>query len=103
MKIYFIKCAVNDKGFHSGMHYFTKLEDCIKHMRSYVARQLMYARWNGKTSDIVEVSDRLMSDGSADMNTYYKSLWVKIDNDTFDYRIWCENVHEGPINESINF
>ena len=44
MKIYFIKCEVNDKGFHNGMHYFTKLEDCVKHMRSYVARQLMYAR-----------------------------------------------------------
>ena len=72
-------------------------------MRSYVARQLMYARWDGKTADVVEVSDRLMSDGSVDINTYYKSLWVKIDNDIFDYRIWCENVHEGPINESINF
>ena len=63
----------------------------------------MYARCYGKTADVVEVSDRLMFDGSVDMNTYYKSLWVKIDNDTFDYRIWCENVHEGPINESINF
>ena len=63
----------------------------------------MYARCYGKTADVVEVSDRLMSDGSVDMNTYYKSLWVKIDNDTFDYRIWCENVHEWPINESINF
>ena len=103
MKIYFIKCEVNDKGFHNGMHYFTKLEDCVKHMRSYVAKQLMYARWDGKTADVVEVSDRIMSDGSVDINTYYKSLWVKTDNDIFDYRIWCENVHEGPINESINF
>lgn len=101
-KVYFVKCEVNDQGWHSGYHHFTKLEDAIKLMRNYVARQLWYSRRKGKEIFIKTFRDSVMNSLVIEES---QTIFVRIGEDTFEYRVWSEelNYSERPKDKCINY
>ena len=103
-RIYFVKCEVNDKGWISGYHHFTKLDDAIKLMRNHVAWQLGHARREGKKIFIKTFSDSVMGDVSKNPQRS-QTIFVRIDEDTFEYRVWSEelNYSEIPPKECFNY
>lgn len=45
--IFTVQYEVNDKNMGAGYHFFTKLEDAVKHMRRCVAKMIWYYRNEG--------------------------------------------------------
>lgn len=103
-RIYFIRCEVNDHGWVNGFHHFVKLEDAIKLMRNHVAWQLGHARREGKKIFIKTFSDSVMGDVSKNPQRS-QTIFVRIDEDTFEYRVWSEELHysEIPPKECFNY
>ena len=90
-RIYFIRCEVNDHGWHTGYHHFARLEDAIKLMRNYVALQIWLARRENKKVFLKVFGDSVMGDISNSPERS-QTIFVRIDNDTFEYRVWCEGL-----------
>lgn len=76
-KIYFVSCEVNDKGWHKGYNYFASREHAVKLMRNHVAYLIRNARENRK--EVFLRKDSL-------------SIFLRIDEDTFDFRICCSDI-----------
>lgn len=90
-KIFNVKCEVNDSGWHDGYYHFTKIEDAIKLMRNHVARQIWFARSNGLKVFIKTFADSAMGDVSRNPQKS-QTIFVRIGNDTFEYRVWMEDL-----------
>ena len=103
-RIYFVKCEVNDKGWHTGYHHFAKLEDAIKLMRNHVALQIWRAREDHKKVFLKVFGDSVMGDVSKNPQRS-QNIFVRIDNDTFEYRVWSEELHysELPKDKCFNY
>ena len=103
-RVYFVRCEVNDKGWHTGFHHFARLEDAIKLMRNYVARQIWYAREEKKKVFLKVFGDSVMGDVS-NSRERSQNIFVRIDNDTFEYRVWSEalNYSELPKDKGFNY
>ena len=103
-RVYFIRCEVNDKGWHTGFHHFVRLEDAIKLMRNHVARQIWYAREEKKKVFLKVFGDRVMGDVS-NSRERSQNIFVRIDNDTFEYRVWSEDLRysELPKDKCFNY
>ncbi len=103
-RVYFIRCEVNDKGWHTGFHHFVRLEDAIKLMRNHVARQIWYAREEKKKVFLKVFGDSVMGDVS-NSRERSQNIFVRIDNDTFEYRVWSEDLRysELPKDKCFNY
>lgn len=103
-RVYFIRCEVNDKGWHTGFHHFVRLEDAIKLMRNHVARQIWHARADKKKVFLKTFSDSVMGDVSKNPQRS-QNIFVRIDNDTFEYRVWSEDLRysELPKDKCFNY
>ena len=101
-KVYFIRCEVNDKGWHTGFHHFARLEDAIKLMRNYVARQIWYAREEKKKVFLKVFGDSVMGDVSKNPQRS-QNIFVRIDNDTFEYRVWSEDLRYSELPKGVSF
>jgi len=103
-RVYFIRCEVNDKGWHTGFHHFVRLEDAIKLMRNHVARQIWYAREENKKVFLKVFGDSVMGDTSKNPKRS-QTIFVRIDNDTFEYRVWSEDLRysELPKDKCFNY
>lgn len=103
-RVYFIRCEVNDKGWHTGFHHFVRLEDAIKLMRNHVARQIWYAREEKKKVFLKVFGDSVMGDVS-NSSERSQNIFVRIDNDTFEYRVWSEDLRysELPKDKCFNY
>ena len=91
-RVYFIRCEVNDHGWNTGYHHFARLEDAIKLMRNRVARQILNARAENKKVFLKVFGDSVMGDVSKNPKRS-QNIFVRIDNDTFEYRVWSEELH----------
>lgn len=103
-RIYFIRCEVNDNGWVNGFHHFVKLEDAIKLMRQYVARQIWHARDERKKVFLKVFGDSVMDDVSRNPQRS-QTIFVRIDKDTFEYRVWSADLlyTELPKDKSFNY
>lgn len=103
-RVYFIRCEVNDKGWHTGFHHFVRLEDAIKLMHNHVARQIWYAREEKKKVFLKVFGDSVMGDVS-NSRERSQNIFVRIDNDTFEYRVWSEDLRysELPKDKCFNY
>lgn len=103
-RVYFIRCEVNDHGWHTGYHHFARLEDAIKLMRNHVALQIWRAREEKKKVFIKVFGDSVMGDVSKNPKRS-QNIFVRIDNDTFEYRVWSEELHysEVPKDKCFNY
>jgi len=103
-RVYFIRCEVNDHGWHTGFYHFVHLEDAIKLMRNYVAHQIWWARRENKKVFLKVFGDSVMSDTSTNPQRS-QNIFVRIDNDTFEYRVWSEdlNYSELPKDKCFNY
>lgn len=90
-RVYFVRCEVNDNGWDTGFHHFVHLEDAIKLMRNYVAHQIWWARRGNKKVFLKVFGDSVMSDVSKNPKRS-QNIFVRIDNDTFEYRVWSEEL-----------
>jgi len=102
--VYFIRCEVNDHGWNSGHHPFARLEDAIKLMRNHVALQIWRAREDHKKVFLKVFGDSVMGDVSKNPQRS-QNIFVRIDYDTFEYRVWSEELHysELPKNKCFNY
>ena len=98
-KVYKIKQEVNDNGFVSGYYSFTKIEDAIKTMRSYVARQIRLARMDNEKVDYLKV----LADHVMDGTSKSEMICYGLNGMHFDIRIWAEDLLDEPIVNPINF
>jgi hypothetical protein len=103
-RVYFIRCEVNDHGWHNGFHHFARLEDAIKLMRNRVARQILNARAENKKVLLKVFGDRVMGDVSKNPQRS-QNIFVRIDDDTFEFRVWSEELHysEVPKDKCFNY
>lgn len=101
-RIYFIRCEVNDHGWNSGYHHFARLEDAIKLMRNYVARQIWSARADKKKVFLKTFSDSVMGDVSRNPQRS-QTIFVRIDEDTFEYRVWSEDLRYAELPKDMCF
>ncbi len=101
-RVYFIRCEVNDKGWHTGFHHFVRLEDAIKLMRNHVARQIWHARADKKKVFLKTFSDSVMSDASRNPQRS-QTIFVRIDEDTFEYRVWSEDLRYSELPKDMCF
>lgn len=103
-RIYFIRCEVNDHGWHTGGHHFARLEDAIKLMRNHVAWRIWHARENGKKVFLKIFSDSVMGDMSKNPQRS-QTIFIRIGEDTFEYRVWTEELHysELPKDKCFNY
>lgn len=101
-KVYFIRCEVNDKGWHTGFHHFARLEDAIKLMREHVALQIWIAREKKKKVFLKVFGDRVMGDVSKNPQRS-QNIFVRIDNDTFEYRVWSEDLRYSELPKGVSF
>lgn len=103
-RVYFIRCEVNDHGWKSGYHHFARLEDAIKLMRNHVALQIWRAREDHKKVFLKVFGDRVMSDTSKNPQRS-QNIFLRIDYDTFEYRIWSEDLRysELPKDKCFNY
>lgn len=101
-RVYFIRCEVNDHGWNSGCHHFARLEDAIKLMRNYVARQIWHAREEKKKVFLKVSGDSVMGDVSKNPERS-QTIFVRIDNDTFEYRVWSEVLHYSELPKELCF
>jgi hypothetical protein len=103
-RVYFIRCEVNDHGWSTGHHHFARLEDAIKLMRNHVALQIWRAREDHKKVFLKVFGDSVMGDVSKNPKRS-QTIFVRIDYDTFEYRIWSEELHysEVPKDKSFNY
>lgn len=101
-KVYFIRCEVNDKGWHTGYHHFARLEDANKLMRNYVARQIWYAREEKKKVFLKVFGDSVMGDVSKNPQRS-QNIFVRIDNDTFEYRVWSEDLRYSELPKGVSY
>lgn len=101
-KIYFIRCEVNDHGWVNGFHYFVKLEDAIKLMRQYVARQIWHARDERKKVFLKVFGDSVMDDVSRNPQRS-QTIFVRIDKDTFEYRVWSADLRYSELPKDMCF
>lgn len=103
-RVYFIRCEVNDHGWHNGFHHFARLDDAIKLMRNRVARQILNARAENKKVFLKVFDDRCMGDVSRN-HQRSQTIFVRIDYDTFEYRVWSEELHysELPKDKCFNY
>ena len=101
-KVYFIKCEVNDHGWHTGYHHFTCKEDAIKLMRRYVARQIWFARSENKKVFLKVMEDSVMDARPGETS---QTIFTRIGEDTFEYRIWAADMlyNELPKDMSFNY
>lgn len=101
-KVYFIKCEVNDHGWHTGYHHFTCKEDAIKLMRRYVARQIWFARSENKKVFLKVMEDSVMDARPGETS---QTIFTRIGEDTFEYRIWAADMlyDELPKDMSFNY
>ena len=100
-RIYFIRCEVNDHGWHTGFHHFVHLEDAIKLMRNYVAHQIWWARREKKKVFLKVFGDSVMGDVSKNPKRS-QNIFVRIDNDTFEYRVWSEDLHSSELPKDLS-
>ena len=103
-RVYFIRCEVNDHGWNSGYHHFARLEDAIKLMRNHVALQIWRAREDHKKVFLKVFGDSVMGDVSKNPQRS-QNIFVRIDYDTFEYRVWSEDLHysELPKDKCFNY
>ena len=103
-RVYFIRCEVNDHGWHTGGHHFARLEDAIKLMRNHVAWRIWHARENGKKVFLKIFSDSVMGDMSKNPQRS-QTIFIRIGEDTFEYRVWTEELHysELPKDKCFNY
>lgn len=103
-RVYFIRCEVNDHGWNTGFHHFARLEDAIKLMRNRVARQILNARAENKKIFLKVFGDSVMGDVSKNPERS-QTIFVRIDDDTFEYRVWSEELHysELPKDKCFNY
>lgn len=103
-RVYFIRCEVNDHGWRNGYHHFARLEDAIKLMRNHVALQIWKAREDHKKVFLKVFGDSVMSDTSTNPQRS-QNIFLRIDHDTFEYRIWSEELHysELPKDKCFNY
>lgn len=103
-RVYFVRCEVNDHGWHTGYHHFASLEDAIKLMRNRVARQILNARAENKKIFLKVFGDSVMGDVSKNPQRS-QNIFVRIDNDTFEYRVWSEDLRysELPKDKCFNY
>lgn len=90
-RVYFIRCELNDHGWHTGYYHFARLEDAIKLMRNHVALQIRRAREEKKKVFIKVFGDSVMGDVSKNPKRS-QNIFVRIDEDTFEYRVWSEDL-----------
>ena len=103
-RVYFIRCEVNDHGWNSGHHHFARLEDAIKLMRNHVALQIWRAREDHKKVFLKVFGDSVMGDVSKNPQRS-QNIFLRIDYDTFEYRVWSEELHysELPKDKCFNY
>lgn len=99
-KVYFIKCEVNDHGWHTGYHHFTCKEDAIKLMRRYVARQIWFARSENKKVFLKVQEDSVMDDRPGETS---QTIFTRIGEDTFEYRIWAADILYNELPKDMSF
>ena len=101
-RVYFVRCEVNDHGWHTGFHHFVRLEDAIKLMRNHVARQIWHARADKKKVFLKVFGDSVMDDVSKNPERS-QTIFVRIDNDTFEYRVWSEDLRYSELPKDMCF
>lgn len=101
-RVYFVRCEVNDHGWHTGFHHFVRLEDAIKLMRNHVARQIWHARADKKKVFLKTFSDSVMGDVSRNPQRS-QTIFVRIDEDTFEYRVWSEDLRYSELPKDMCF
>ena len=103
-RVYFIRCEVNDHGWHTGYHHFARLEDAIKLMRNHVALQIWRAREDNKKVFLKVFGDSVMNDTSTNPQRS-QNIFLRIDNDAFEYRVWSAdlNYSELPKDKCFNY
>lgn len=103
-RVYFIKCEVNYHGWNSGYHHFARLEDAIKLMRNHVAWQIWHAREDHKKVFLKVFGATVMGDVSRNPQKS-QNIFLRIDNDTFEYRVWGEDLRysELPKDKCFNY
>lgn len=92
-KIYFIRCEVNDGGWNNGQHYFDSKDHALKHMRNHVAYLIKLSRELNKKVSLKVLSDSVLG-ASREVS---QSIFMRIDNDIFDFRIWCADVNHSEL------
>lgn len=98
--VYQVRCEVNNHGFNSGAFLYENVADARQSMRDHIARQIWYARWDGKKVDIlVHYADHVMDEPS----TKSECIYLRIDGNTFDYRIWAMELRDKPLEKSRCF
>lgn len=101
-RVYFIRCEVNDKGWHTGFHHFARLEDAIKLMRNHVARKIWRAREDKEEVFLKVFRDSVMNDCSMNPEES-QTIFVRIGKDTFEYRVWCAKLLYTELSKSMCF
>lgn len=99
-RVYFIRCEVNDHGWHTGYHHFTCKEDAIKLMRRYVARQIWFARSENKKVFLKVQEDSVMD---AQPGETSQTIFTRIGEDTFEYRIWAADILYNELPKDMSF
>ena len=98
-QVYKIKQEVNDNGFVSGYYAFEKVEDAVKTMRNYVARQIKLARMDNEKVDYLKILPDHVMDGTAKS----EMICYGINGIHFDIRVWEEILMAEQIINPINF
>lgn len=92
--IYVVASEVNDRGFDFGCNYFEKAEDAIKFMRSWVAKQILNMRRDGKKVAYLKVwKDHVMDD----WGTEPQDITFMVDGVPYDFRVWAFDLHSESI------
>lgn len=101
-RVYFVSCEVNDHGWHTGYHHFTKLEDAIKLMRNHVAWKIWRARGEKKKVFLKVFRDSVMGDVSRNPEES-QTIFVRVGKDTFEHRVWCADLHYSELPKELCF
>ena len=100
LQVYQVRCEKNDNGFNDGYYLYEKAADARQSMRDYIARQIRYARYNGKkVIKVFHISSNVMEEHNAKC----EEIFLIIGEDSFDYRVWALELRDMPLEKERCF
>lgn len=98
-EIYRVQYEVNDRGWQYGDVYFTEADDAVKHMRKFVAHEIMAARAEGCKVEYLCIFRDTVMDSSKAVHPLSQTINFKVTdkygNATFyEYRVWATSLYD---------
>lgn len=98
-EIYKVQYEVNDRGWNAGDICFTEAEDAVKHMRKFVAHEIMAARLEGcKVEYLCVFKDTAMESMKvvrpATQTISFRITKPNGESSHYEYRVWAAPLYD---------